>query len=148
MDPVIEWYESVEAPAPLASCDYGIVDAGVRSAPKRLFLYNNKGGSGASTATDIKYTTFDDVSGEHQRADVVAQRWLEVRIVSHDGELVADPDGGFKAVGGAQAAHKKDLSGFPLANGAYLELETRIAVPAEPAAGRRSFVQRLEFKFI
>jgi hypothetical protein len=143
-DPVIEWYEAPDAAAPLASWDYGTVDAGTRSPPKKFYLYNNKGGSGASTATDVKYTTFDDASGG-EAADVVAQKWLEVRIVSDNGVQVSDPDGGFKAVGGAQA--RKDLSAFNVENNSYLELETRVAVPANPAAGARSFVQRVEFKF-
>lgn len=145
-DPILEWYEGPEAPAPLASWDYGTVDAGTKSAPKKLFLYNNKGGSGASTATDLKYTTFDDAGGGESE-DVVKDKWLEVRILTDNGQAVSDPDGGFKPVGGAQAANKKDLSAFPLANGEYLELETRVAVPPNPAAGQRSFVQRVEFKF-
>lgn len=143
-DPVIEWYESPEAQTPLSSWDYGTVDAGARSAVKKFYLYNNKGGSGASTATDVKYTTYDDADGG-ETEDVVKDKWLEVRIVTDDGEPVADPDGGFKAVGGSQA--KKDLAGFAIENGSYLELETRIAIPANPAAGPRSFVQRVEFKF-
>lgn len=146
MDPVIEWYEAPEAPQPVGACDYGVVDAGARSPAKRLFLYNNKGGNGASTATDLRYSTFDDAGGG-EAGDVVAGRWLEVRLVSADGEPATDPDGGFRAVGGADPAHQKDLSGFPLENGAYLELETRVAVPPSPAAGRRDFVQRIEFKF-
>lgn len=146
MDPVIEWYESPDALEPLSSWDYGTVDAGARSAVKKFFLYNNKGGSGASTATDVKYTTYDDAGGG-ETEDVVTQRWLEVRIVSDDGVAVQDPDGGFKGVGGAQETNKKDLSSFDLENDSYVELETRVAVPANPAAGPRSFVQRVEFKF-
>lgn len=145
-DPVLEWYESPAATQPLASWDYGTVDEGTRSPPKRFFLYNNKGGVGAAPATDLRYTTLDDAS-RSEVGDVVTQRWLEVRIVTAAGTPVADPDGGFKPVGGSQASHKKDLSGFPLENGAYIELETRVTVPLSPVAGPRSFVQRVEFKF-
>jgi len=143
-DPVIEWYEAPNATAPLASWDYGTVDAGTTSPPKKFYLYNNKGGSGAATATDVRYTTFDDAT-RGETGDVVAQKWLQVRIVSDNGNPVADPDNGFTSVGGG--ASKKDLSAFNLENNTYLELETRIAIPPNPAAGQRSFVQRVEFKF-
>lgn len=147
MDPVIEWYEAPDAPAPLASWDYGLVNSGARSPPKRFFVFNNKGRTGAPMATDLRYTTYDEAGGGAE-GDVVAERWLEVRVVSHDGEPAADPDGGFKAVGGSEPQHQKDLYDFPLANGQYLELETRVAVPPNPAPGARSFVHRIEFRFV
>lgn len=145
-DPVIEWYGDPADGAPLASWDYGTVDAGTVSAVKKFYVYNNKGGAGASTATDVQYTTFDDAGGG-ETEDVVTEKWLEVQIVSDDGVAAADPDGGFKAVGGSAAADKKDLSAFDIENDTYLEIDTRVRIPANPPARQRSFVQRVEFKF-
>lgn len=147
MEPVIEWYESPNAQAPLSALDYGLVDAGQRSWSRRVFLYNNKGRTGAPAAQNLRYTTFDGANGG-EAGDVVADRWLEVRVLTHNGTPVADPDGGFHAVGGSFPEHQKDLGAFVLANGSYLELETRIAVPPEPAPGRRDFVHRVDFKFV
>lgn len=146
VDPVIEWYESTVAAEPLASWDYGTVDAGTVSPAKTFLVYNNKGGSGASAATDVQYTTFDDAAGG-ETEDVVTERWLEVEIVSDNGVAAADPDGGMKAVGGSAAANKKDLTAFDIENDTYLELNTQVRIPVSPPAGQRSFVQRVEFKF-
>lgn len=146
VDPVIEWYESTGAATPLSSHDYGTVDAGAESAIKTFFVYNNKGGTGASTATDVKYTTFDDANGG-ETEDVVTEKWLQVEIKSDNGTAVTDPDGGFKAVGGSTDANKKDLSTWDIENDTYLEIDTKVVVPADPDAGQRNFVQRVEYKF-
>ena len=144
--PVIEWYESTEAEAPLTSWDYGIVDEGTTSSVKKFFVYNNKGGSeGVSAATDLRYTAYDDAE-KNEEGDVVTEKWLEVQLVSVNG-TPPDPADAFEGVGGSNDANKKDWTSEQIAEGEYLEVDTRVAIPQDPDAGQRSFVQTLEYKY-
>lgn len=147
-DPVIDFLDDLDGP-PLPSWDYGRVAVGTVSPVKRLYVINDLAGTDAvSAAEDLAYTTFDDAAG-NEATDVVTDRWLEAEVVAWPTEVdpVTDPDGGMKPVGGSAAAGKKDLSAFPLGSQQYVVLDTRLRVPADPAKGVRSFVQRLEFKW-
>lgn len=143
-EPVIEWWSN-EAPdgSHVTSVDYGTVDAGSESSVEAFWIYNDRGNTDGSTPTaeDVKYTTFDNTDGD-ETTDVVTEKWLQVRHDEDDGTGVSDD---FEAVGGSADADKKDLP--DIGQDEFQKISTKVAVPADPDAGQRNFVQRVEFTF-
>lgn len=141
--PLLEWYADPADAEPATRVDFGARRAGDPEVDGTLHLYNDRDGTGAATATGVRYTTYDDRE-LRESSTLVVERWLDVILADHDG---TGEQAGPKRVGGSDPQHQLDLSGFPLASGAYYELAFTHVTTEDSERGLHQYVHAVHYQY-
>jgi hypothetical protein len=136
--PVIEFRSNVSAFPVLASVTLlgagpgNAIVAGNSSTPQTIRIYNNFAGAGSiSDAVNCVLASYDNIAQQSVSiTDPVTQAWLQVEVLSYDGN-VTGADSAYTAIGGSAKKPVPVNSGV-LAGGAshYIQVSLKIVVPA------------------
>jgi len=149
--PIVSWYNSTND-TQQTSWDVGVVDAGSVSAETQFLIWNNRGGGTAVSDMESCVITTKDTGGGNT-GDVVAEKWVEVKVDELD-------ETGFTAIGGTTthpigngitaqvisgAANDGTLAN---ADANYCLLTLRWAPPSTATAGERNWLTRVSYQYV
>lgn len=149
--PVVSWYDSANA-VQQTEWALGTLDAGSTSADTQFLIWNNRGGvSAVSDMTGCAITTKDTSGGD--TGDVVTGTWTQVRV-DKLGEGVFTPVGGATTHVVGNGVTAQTIAGaandgtVANSNPNYTSVTLHLAIPANAAAGARSWLVRVQYSYV
>jgi hypothetical protein len=127
----------------------GAITAGTSSNVQTIRIYNNFAGAGSiHDAVNCLLASYDNIAVQGlATTDPVTQAWLQVEVLSYDGN-VTGADVAYTAIGGS-AKHPVPVNSGVIAGGAahYIQVSVKIVVPSLGAGSAISQGLWLEYSF-
>lgn len=151
--PLVQWYDSTNVNQK-TDWQIGVVDAGSVSADTTFLIWNNRGGTTAtSDMTNCTITTKDSLGGN--TGEIILNKWVEARVDSLSETLYTAVGGTTTKLiqgGGLSAGDagkiKGTINGGTLTDiTCYSKVTLHANVPATATAGNFTFLTRVAYQY-